>query len=152
VAFEIRIRLIIENENTGVLDFLQVERSLEIGAPDRTWRKGDRLALRSQRVRANDGMLFNVFTGRDCDPTEEAWRFLRRLEATGEAGRSILRQHSGELSIVSRIYSQGDDEPMDHLGFHMTRAFIEKLHYFQLEFDLDQYVFPGESNAFRDDT
>lgn len=152
MAFEIRIRLIIENENPGVLDFVQVERSLEIGAPDRTWRNGDRLASRSLRVRTNDGMLFNVFAGRDCDPVEEAGLFLRRLEAAGDAASSILRQHSGELSIVSRIYSQGDDEPMDHLGFHMTRAFIEKLHYFRLEFDLDQYVFPGESNAPRDDT
>ena len=93
-----------------------------------------------------------TFAGRDCDPVEEAGLFLRRLEAAGDAASSILRQHSGELSIVSRIYSQGDDEPMDHLGFHMTRAFIEKLHYFRLEFDLDQYVFPGESNAPREDT
>ena len=55
-----------------------------------------------------------------------------------------FRQHSAELSIVTRIYDQGPEEPMDHLGFHMTRAFIEKLQSFELELDVDQYVFSGD--------
>jgi hypothetical protein len=96
-------------------------------------------------MRKNDGIAFDFFRGRDCDPIEAASRLLRRLEAAGDAACSILRQHSAELSIVSRIYCQGDDEPMDHLGLHVTRAFIETLHRFQLELDIDQYVFSRES-------
>lgn len=49
------------------------------------------------------------------------------------------------MSIVTRSYYQGPDEPMDHLGFHITRAFIEKLQHFRLELDIDQYAFSGEA-------
>ena len=62
---------------------------------------------------------------------------------------TLLAQFFGstrpKLSIVTRIYDQGSEEPMDHLGFHMTRAFIEKLQSFELEFDIDQYVFSGDA-------
>lgn len=146
MAFEIRIRLIIENENPGLLDFVHVEHALGLGTPERTWRIGDRFGHRSQRTRKNDGIAYDFFKGRDCDPIEEASRLLQRLEAAGDAARLALRQHSAELSLVTRIYYQEDDEPMDHLGFHMTRAFIEKLHDFQIEFDLDQYALPSESD------
>jgi hypothetical protein len=147
VAFEIRIRLIIENENPGLLDFVQVEHALGLGSPDSTRRIGDRFGHRSQRTRKNDGIAYDFFRGCACNPIEEASRLLQRLEAAGDAARSILRQHSAELSIVSRIYCQGEDEPMDHLGFHVTRAFIETLHDFQLELDVDQYVFARESKS-----
>jgi hypothetical protein len=147
VAFEIRIRLIIENASPGLLDFVQVEHALGLGAPKTTWRIGDRFGHRSQRTRKNDGILYEIFRGCDCDPIEEASRLLQRLEAAGDAACSILRQHSAELSIVSRIHCQGEDEPMDHLGFRVTRAFIEKLHRFQLELDVDQYVFSRESES-----
>jgi len=147
VAFEIRIRLIIESESPGLLDFVQVEHTLGLGAPESTWRIGDRFGHGSQRMRKNDGIAYDFFRGRDCDPIEEASRLLQRLEDAGDAAYSILRQHSAELSIVSRIYYQGEDEPMDHLGFHVTRTFIEKLHRFQLELDVDQYVFSRESES-----
>jgi hypothetical protein len=135
-----------ENDIPGVLDFSQIECALGIGVPESTWRIGDRFGYRSQRTRKNDGISFDFFRGRDCDPIEEAGRLLKRLEAAGDAACSILRQHSAELSIVCRIYFQGEDEPMDHLGFHLTRAFIESLRRFQLEPDIDQYVFSHESD------
>jgi hypothetical protein len=90
-------------------------------------------------------MLYRLFKGLNRDPIEEADRFLQKLEAAGDIARSTLRQHSTELSVVTRIYYQGPEEPMDHLGFHMTRAFIEKLQSFELEFDIDQYVVTGEA-------
>ena len=34
---------------------------------------------------------------------------------------------------------------MDHLGWHMTQAFIRKLQRLQLDFDVDQYIFPGQA-------
>ena len=62
---------------------------------------------------------------------------------------TLLAQFFGsirpKLSIVTRIYDQGLEEPMDHLGFHMTRAFIERLQSFGLEVDIDQYVFSGDA-------
>jgi len=52
-----------------------------------------------------------------------------------------------ETWTASGIYCQGEEEPMGSLGFHVTRAFIEKLHRLQLELDVDQYVFSRESDS-----
>lgn len=93
MAFETRIRLIIWNESLGILDFAQVERALGIGAPDSTWRKGDRFGYRSQRTRNADGMAYNVFEGRDRGAIEEAALLLQRLEDAGDAASLVFKQH-----------------------------------------------------------
>lgn len=147
MPYEIRIRLIIENPKPELLDFDTVERSLRLGAPSKKWRMGDRLDTRSNRLRKNDGMLYRLFEGSNCDPVLEASRLIDRLEAGGQAARLILRENPSELSIVARVYSGGDDAPMDTPPFHFPRNLIEKLHSFQLDLDLDLYVFSDDSKG-----
>jgi hypothetical protein len=144
MPYEIRIRLIIENPTPGFLEFDQVERSLGLGPPARTWKAGDFLDVRSDRRRKNDGMLYQFFEGSNSDPVQEASRLIDKLEAGGDAAHLILRENACELSIVLRLLSGGDNSPMDTPPFHLPRSIIEKLHRFQLNLDIDLYVFCSE--------
>lgn len=141
MSYEIRIRLIVENPNPGELSFARVERSLGLGTPARKWKVGDRLDERSDRIRRNDGMLYRFFEGSNCDPVEEASRLINVLESSGDAARRVLRENTGELSIVVRIYTGGDDTPMDVPPFHIPSELIGRLHNFALALDVDLYVF-----------
>ena len=89
-------------------------------------------------------MLYRFFEGLNCDPIQETSRLIDLLEAGGDAARNALRENASELSIVVRIYSEGDDTPMDVPPFHIPSELINRLNNFRLDVDVDLYVFAAK--------
>jgi hypothetical protein len=96
---------------------------------------------------AGDGISYDFFRG---VIVTQSWRladFFNDLRP--RVTLPVQSFGSTQLNCPSRVAStiKAKTSRWITLGFHVTRAFIESLCHFQLELDVDQYVFSRESDS-----
>lgn len=87
-------------------------------------------------------IVYRISRTFNTNPADEAGKVLDMLGAAGAVSKNILKENSAQLSIVARIYLEGDDdESMRTPSFNLPTPFVATMCEYNLSLDVDLYVF-----------